>query len=144
MPNHPRETGTSLVELMLGAAIVITLLLAISTSVVSQTRLRRLSEERNLAMVACRNTIETLRDVDFATLPGLTGNGFDILGNNGNGGGLTPVPGDADGLPGRITVTVDQTSGGETLYLITLTVDWTGVNGVQHFELRSLMAERKA
>lgn len=144
MPNHARETGTSLVELMLGAAIVITLLLAISTSVVSQTRLRRLSAERNLAMVACRNTIENLRDVDFATLPGLSGNGFDVPGNNGSGGGLAPVTGDADGLPGRITVTVDQSSGGETLYLITLTVDWTGVNGVQHFELRSLMAERKA
>jgi len=129
---------------MLGAAIVITLLLAISTSVVSQTRMRRLTEERNLAMVACRNTIESIRDVAFATLPTLNGNGFDVPGTNGNAGGLTPVDGDVDGLPGRITVVTDKSSGGETLYLVTLTVDWTGVNGVQHFEIKSLLAERKA
>jgi type II secretory pathway pseudopilin PulG len=144
MPSRNQESGTSLVELMLGAAIVITLLLAISTSVVSQTRLRRLSEERNLAMVACRNTLESMRDVTFATLPSLNGNGFDIPGNNGGAGGLSPVAGDADGLPGRITVTVDQSSGSEKLYLITLRVDWTGINGTQHFEMKSLMAERKA
>lgn len=144
MTTSNRESGTSLVELILGAAIVITLLLAISTSVVSQTRLRRLSEERNLAMVACRNTLESMRDVTFSTLPALNGTGFDIPGNNGNAGGLAPVVGDADGLPGRITVTVDQSSGGEKLYLVTLTVDWTGINGVQHFEMKSLMTERKA
>jgi type II secretory pathway pseudopilin PulG len=143
--NHVRqgERGTSLIELMLGAVMVITLLLAISSSVTSQSRTRRVSEERNLAMVACRNILERLRDTTFATVPALNNTGFDVPGVNGLAGGLKALPGDADGLPGHITVAVDQTASGQTLYLVTLDVDWTGVTGRQHFQEQTLLAERK-
>jgi type II secretory pathway pseudopilin PulG len=137
------ESGTSLIDLMFAAAAIITMLLAVSTAVTSQSRTRRLAEERNLAMVACRNATEELRNQPFASLPALDGTGFDIPGTNGGAGGLRPVPGDADGLPGQFSVAVDQSSAGETLYRITVRVDWTGVNGRQHFELMTLVADRK-
>ncbi|MCA8973241.1 MAG: hypothetical protein KDC98_00900 [Planctomycetes bacterium] len=125
-------------------AICVTMLLAISTATVSQTRLRRMTLEQNLAMIACRSTIESMRDVAFSTLPTLDGVGFDIPGVNGEPGALRALPGDADGLPGLITVAVESSSGGETLYRITLAVDWLGAAGEQHYDSISLMAERKA
>jgi len=137
------ESGTSLIDLMFAAAAIITMLLAVSTAVTSQSRTRRLAEERNLAMVACRNAVEELRNQPFDSMPALHGTGFDIAGVNGAAGGLRPLPGDADGLPGQFNVAVDQSLAGETLYRVTITVDWTGVNGRQHFELTTLVADRK-
>ena len=137
------ESGTSLIDLMFAAAAIITMLLAVSTAVTSQSRTRRLAEERNLAMVACRNAVEELRNQSFAGLPALHGTGFDIPGVNGGAGGLRPLPGDVDGLPGQFNVAVDQSLAGETLYRVTVMVDWTGVNGRQHFELTTLVADRK-
>jgi hypothetical protein len=137
------ESGTSLIDLMFAAAAIVTMLLAVSTAVTSQSRTRRLAEERNLAMVACRNAVEELRNQAFTGLPALHGTGFDIPGVNGGAGGLRPVPGDADGLPGQFNVALDQSAAGETLYRITVLVDWTGVNGRQHFELTTLVADRE-
>ncbi|HEX6811188.1 MAG TPA: hypothetical protein VF384_06175 [Planctomycetota bacterium] len=137
------EAGTSLIDLMFAAAAIVTMLLAVSTAVTSQSRTRRLADERNLAMVACRNAIEEIRNQPFTTLLALHGTGFDIPGTNGGPGGLRPVPGDADGLPGQFSVVVDQAAAGETLYRVTISVDWTGVGGRQHFELLTLVANRK-
>ena len=137
------ESGTSLIDLMFAAAAIITMLLAVSTAVTSQSRTRRLAEERNLAMVACRNAVEDLRNQAFAGLPALHGTGFDVAGVNGAAGGLRPLPGDADGLPGQFNVAIDMASAGETLYRVTIMVDWTGVNGRQHFEITTLVADRK-
>ena len=128
---------------MFATTLVVTLLLGLSTGVMSQSQLRRAAEERNLAMVACRNTVEQLRDTSFAQLASLNGTGFDVPGPNGAAHGLRTVPGDADGLAGSFTVAVDQTSGTETIYLVTLSVDWVGVRGRQQFQVRSLFAERK-
>jgi type II secretory pathway pseudopilin PulG len=138
-----RESGTSLIELMFGTVIVITLLLAVSTMIIALSRARRAAEERNLAMVACRNVVEQLRDMPVTQLPALHGTGFDVQGVNGAAGGLHPQAGDPDGLPGRFSVVVDQTSGMETIYLVTLRVDWTGYVGNQRFEVKTLLMERK-
>lgn len=138
------QEGTSLVELVIAATVVISLLMAISTSTATQARLRKLDEERNLAMVAIRNTLESMHDVAFAQVPALNGTGFDVLGTNGRPSGLAPVAGDADGLPGSILVQVDQSSGTQTLYQVTLAVDWNGVAGNQHFAVVTLLADRKS
>lgn len=138
------EQGTSLVELVIGATVVITLLLVISTSTAMQVRLRRLAEERNLAMVACRNLLESLRDVSLTTLPSLDGTGFDVPGANGKEGGLAARKGDDDGLPGHITVTVEASSGTARLYRVRLDVEWWGVSGDQSYDISSLFADRKS
>lgn len=137
------QAGTSLVELLLGTTIVITLLMAISQTMVSQSRVRRTSEERSLAMTACRNNLESLRQLTMTEVVALHDTGFDVPGTNGQPGALRPVPGDSDGLPGRFSVTVDQVSAGERLYLVRLTVDWIGVSGRQSFQLHNLVTARK-
>jgi len=58
------ESGTSLIDLMFAAAAIVTMLLAVSTAVTSQSRTRRLAEERNLAMVACRNGLRVAGGAD--------------------------------------------------------------------------------
>lgn len=137
------ESGMTLVEVTIATTLVMVLLAAISSATTSQGRLRRLAEERNLAMVAARNTLEEVRNTDFEVLPTLDGRAFDVAGSNGGAGGLRPVPGDADGLPGRISVATDQSSSGETLYMVSVTVDWDGSGGAQHLAFSSLVAQRK-
>lgn len=137
------QAGTSLVELVIASTIVITLLLVISTSTATQSRLRKVAEERNLAMAAIRNKLEGLREVPTASLLGLNGVGFDVPGTNGEAGGLAPVAGDSDDQPGAIKVVVDASAGTETLYKVTLTVDWHGAAGNQSFAVTTLIAERK-
>ncbi|MFQ5505081.1 MAG: hypothetical protein ACE5F1_09835 [Planctomycetota bacterium] len=137
------ECGSSLIELMIGSSFVAAVLIAIVYAVVRLSGLRRVDQELDMAFVACRNNLEELRNLPFTQVPAMQGVGFDVPSPGGSPGGLTPLPGDADGLPGRFTVVVDKQSGGEILYNIIVAVDWKGVSGRQHFELRSLMAERK-
>ena len=63
------EAGTSLVDLMLAVSVVLVMLAGTLTGVAYHQRQRRITMERQLAMVACRNTLEQLRAVDIGTLP---------------------------------------------------------------------------
>ncbi|MCA8969849.1 MAG: type II secretion system protein [Planctomycetes bacterium] len=142
--DNSTERGSSLVELVIGTSIVTTILIALISAVTRQSRLRKVDEEVNLAMIACRNALEELRDMPFSSLASLHDSGFDIPGTNGGPHGLAPLANDDDGLPGHFAVVVDQSSSGEILYRVTLAVDWSGSAGKQHFELSTLVAERKA
>ena len=138
-----RQAGFLLVELMFG---IIVLAVAIGTSVslsLQHSRLRRMNEETNLAAIVCRNNLEDLRSVRFVDLPTLDGVGFDVPSVNGSPGGLRPVPGDADGLPGEFIVVVDQTSGGEILYRVIVEVRWVGASGRRTIAFTSLFADRQ-
>ncbi len=115
-------------------------LLAVSTQMGSHGRV---NQETTLALSAALDTIERVRDVDFATLPALHGADFDVPGTNGNPGGLAAAPGDPDGLPGEITVAIDQQSGGVKIYRVTVTVTWRGVAGRRRIALESLVGERR-
>ena len=138
-----QQAGFLLVELLFG---IVVLAVAISTSVslsLQHSRLRRMSEETNLAAIVCRNNLEDLRSVAFATLPTLDGVGFDVPGVNGSPGGLRAIPGDTDGLPGEFHVVVDQTSGGEILYRVVAEVIWVGATGRRAISFTSLFADRQ-
>ena len=125
-PGGCRESGFSLVELLLLASIALVAILAVLTGVVQHSSHRRGTSERMLAATACRNTLEELRMVDFATLPGLHGSGFDVPGPEGEPGGLRPRAGDADGLPGEISIVEDQRVGSHVLYRVQVRVAWRG------------------
>lgn len=132
-----------MVELLV-AMVASVLVIGATLSMTSQhAKLRRADRERNLALVACRNNLEELRSVPFTSLPAMDGVGFDVPGSTGAPGGLEPLPGDADGLPGQFSVTVDQASGGSILYLVRATVTWSGSLGEQTFELETLIGERE-
>ncbi len=138
-----RIGGFSLVELMLGVVASVLVIGATLSMTLHVAKLRRVDQEIHLALVACRNNLEEPRSVPFSTLPTMNGVGFDVPGKNGAPGGLNAVPGDPDGLPGQFAVTVDQTTGGETMYLVKATVTWSGSLRRQSFELETLMGPRQ-
>jgi hypothetical protein len=109
----------------------------------SQSRLRQSDAELNLAYVACQSQLEALRRVPFAQLASVDGTGFDVLGPDGSPGGLPPMPGDHDGLPGRFSVTVDKTDGAAVLYRVVASVAWQGALRDQTFELETLLGARQ-
>ena len=137
------QDGGSLVELMIGVFIVVPALPLIVSAVIKQTRQRQLDGEIELAMVACRNTIEDLRGISFDDLPAMDAADFDVPGPDGQAGGLHAVTGDPDGLPGEISVTLDSTFAGVNLYAVRTTVTWTGVQGRQEMMVKSLLASRR-
>lgn len=138
------QKGSSLIELMIAAMVSLVLVGAVLSTVIQQGHQRQATTETALALSAALNNLEQLRTVDEADLPGLDGTDFPVPAANGKPtGGLTPQPGDPDGYPGKLSVFVDQNSGGVTLYRVVATVSWTGVNGKRQIRLQALLGERK-
>ncbi len=143
-PHRRDADGFSLVELMTGLVLAVLLVGGAMTGIVQHQAQRRIHGEKILAMSACRSTLETLRSVDIAALPGLDGQGFDVLGQGGQPGGLTPVQGDVDGLCGEIDVTAHPRSqANNALYIVTTTVRWQGASRGGTFSMQTLMGERR-
>ncbi len=138
-----QEAGTSLVEVMFAAVLIVTFVGALLTVAVRQGVHRQVNSETSLAMTAALDNLERIRNVPFATLLTLNGSGFDVPGLNGQPKGLRPLAGDPDELPGELTVVVDQASGGTTLYRVRATVLWQGVSRVRRLQIDTLIAERK-
>ena len=138
------ESGVSMVELLTGMVIAVVLIGAALIGVTQHQSQRRVHGEQILAMSACRNMLETLRSVDMATLPTLNGQGFEVIGQNGEARGLTPLQGDADGMAGEIQVTAharSQTS--NPLYVVTARVRWRGATRGGNFAMQTRMGERR-
>ena len=129
------EKGFALAELMMGAVLMVTSLGAIASLFLSSVSLREVDRELEAALTACQNALETLRSTPIADLPTQDGGAFEVP-------ELNPVTGDADGIPGSITVTVDSTDGTRTIYRVTTRVDWQGRSGTQDFSLHCLMGDR--
>ena len=137
------QRGFSLVELICGVAITVMLVVGALTGVASHQTQRRMHGELILAMTACRNTLETLRAVDIEQLPSYNGRDFDVRGQNGQPHGLEPLPGDPDGMPGEISVIVDRTGAGTTVYHVTARVRWLGATRGGNFAMSALMGDRR-
>jgi len=137
------EAGVSLIELMLVLAAAAAFISALLSGVVALGSDRHVREERLLAFDACTNVLENLRQTPIAQLPAANGRGFAVVGLNGTGVGLHAVPGDADGLPGRITVQTERTYGTEVLYRVIVAVDWTGASPNGHVHFTTLMGRRR-
>lgn len=138
------EAGLSMVELLMGMVIAVLLIGAAMVGVTQHQTQRRVHGEQILAMSACRNMLETLRSVDMATLPTLDGQGFEVLGQNGEARGLMPIEGDADGMAGEIRVQAharSQTS--NPLYVVTARARWRGATRGGNFAMTTLMGERR-
>lgn len=141
-PHRQGESGTSLIELLIGTVVLVAMIVPTVSVCVQNSRLRRLDAEIELAFAACRNRLEEARALPFATIPTLHGRGFEVPGPNGIGNGLAPRAGDADGLPGEFEVTTVDTSGAETLYRVRAISRWQGVLGDQELQLDVFMTNR--
>ena len=132
-----------MVDLMISMVVSMVLIGAVLSVVHQQGTTRRSTEEGILALSTARNNLEQIRSMTQAQVVALDGTGFDIPGSNGAAGGLRPVPGDADGLPGEFTVSVDQALAGNTLHRVVASVAWIGVSGRRRITLQALVGERK-
>ena len=140
---HLSEAGFSLIELLLSIVAAVVILGAVLSASLYHASERKTNAALNLALVACTNNLEEMRTLPFGLVPTMDGVGFDVPGINGAPGGLQPVSGDADGLPGEISVTVDKSSGGTILYLVKASVIWTGAIGRQRVEMECLLGDRR-
>ncbi len=138
-----QQGGFSLIELLIGTLAVIVALGAVISACLQISNVRKADEGLNLAYIAAMSELEDLRSVPFAGLPALNGVGFDVPALNGTPGGLQTVPGDADGLAGRFTVTVESSGGGTTLYRAVVAVEWVDSAGRHNFDLQTLIGERQ-
>ncbi len=138
-----KEGGFSLIELLVGTLAAVVALGAIISVCIQVSKVRKTDEELNLAFIACMGSLESLRAIPHSNLPTMDGIGFDVPAQNGTPGGLTPQPGDADGLPGEFRITAVKTGAGKTLYRATATVKWSGSRGRQEFKLDTLMGNRR-
>ncbi len=138
-----RCEGFSLIEIMIGSILVVTFLGSVMSLVAQQGVHRRTNLQTTLATNAALSRLEEVRGMDISDVPKLDGTDFDVLGVGGETGGLQPIAGDPDGLPGEFTVTIDQTSAGVTLYRVTATVTWRDGNRERSLWLESLVGERK-
>ena len=84
------EAGMTLIELTMSVILVSLLIISVVKLASSQASDRRTIEESRMAFLACRNALEEMRLVPFEDYPTVNGQGFDVLGFNGQGGALTP------------------------------------------------------
>src|SRR5262245_36367835 len=96
-----------------------------------------------LAFDACRNVLEDLRSKPIADIAAANGQGFTVVGASGLGVGLQPRPGDAAGRAGLITASTYRVYGTNTLYRVTVAVDWTGAAPKGHVHVTTLMGQRR-
>jgi len=124
-PAHGRtEGGFSIVEVMVGAAVLIIASAGGLRSMVDAMKVREVNRENSLAQLAARGAIESMRVTDFEDIfatfntsgvddPGglntAPGAGFAVMGLDTQGG-------DTDGLVGRIVFPVNPAGNGQTLF----------------------------
>ena len=137
-PPPSDEGGFTLVELLMGTVLMVVGLVGVMSSTIRLHGLQRLDTEIDQAFQACRTNLEELRAVPITALPGYDGRGFAVPGPDGVTPILRAVPGDADGLPGEIHVTVDQSAAGYVLYKIRVVVTWRGASDRHTVELSTL------
>jgi hypothetical protein len=143
-PRRPEERGAMLIELVCAAGVALVVGGAVVSTTVRQTAHRAVNLETTLATNAIADVYARLRALPFADLPALHGTGFDVPGHTGRPAGLTAVPGDPDGLPGRMEVTVENIAGSAVLYRVVLTVDWLGAAGRRRERVVGLVGERRS
>jgi type II secretory pathway pseudopilin PulG len=118
------QGGFSIVEVMLGAAVLIIASAGGLRSMVDAMKVREVNRENSIAHLAARGAIESMRVTDFedifatyntsglddpAGLNSAPGAGFAVL-------GLDPQGGDLDGFVGRIEFPVNAAGTGRTLF----------------------------
>ncbi len=133
-----------LVELVFATAVALVVGGAVVTTTVRQSAHRAVNLETTLATNAITDVFARVRAAPFADLPSLDGTGFDVPSHGGHPAGLTPLPGDPDGLPGQIEVVVDTSAGTAVLYRVTLRVNWIGAAGRRREVVVGLVGERRS
>jgi prepilin-type N-terminal cleavage/methylation domain-containing protein len=137
-----RDHGMTLIEVMIAATILTTAVLGLSVVSVTTNELRATGQEKAAAMHAIERELSAVEATNFATIIAThNGRGFSVTLPGEVNTALRAVKGDADGLPGIISVTAPT---GDPAHLLEIRVRilWQGRSGPQQlsrtFRLSSL------
>lgn len=125
------DGGFTLVEVMVGISILAVSILGIASFAATSQRLTRTAEEKDAAREALAAKLQEVEGTPFAQIQAThDGTGFAVTKAGAANNMLRPLPGDADGLPGSVTVTVPPNPGDPSRLLqVVVRVDWQGPNG---------------
>jgi hypothetical protein len=128
-----RRAGFLLVDVLVGTSLLVTAALGMTAVAASTAQLRRLNAERAAALRALDREEAVIESAPFDDLLAVhDGSGFAVLAEDSGAVLLRARAGDADGLPGRVTVAIPDDVGDPSRLLdVTLRVDWTGGFGPQ-------------
>lgn len=132
-----------LLELVMAAALALIVIGAVVSAASRQGAHRRVNLDTTLVTNAIVDVFARLRTVPFSTLPSYHGTGFQVANHLGTAIGLSPVPGDPDGLPGHIAVTVAESSGPAVLHRVEVSVEWLCAGGRRRDFVVGEIGERK-
>ena len=115
-----------LLDVLVGASLLAAAGLAAAQMVLDTSSLRKACAVRRLVI---ETISEELKHVEGSVFEDLVtehdGRGFAVQDDEPNGLHLTAPPGDADGLPGLVTVTVPDPPGdADELLEVTVSIDW--------------------
>jgi prepilin-type N-terminal cleavage/methylation domain-containing protein len=137
-----RRAGFTLLELMTGTTILAVSLLSMLGLVGASYGVSRSAHEQTQAREAAVRKLEQIRELARSNFSQLLTT-YSASPTNGARnfavGSLAPVPGDADGMPGQVTVTPSAV-GGTKLVDVTVRIDWRGTNGNRSFQIDSRLS----
>jgi prepilin-type N-terminal cleavage/methylation domain-containing protein len=136
--SRARETGFTLVELMMGIVVLSVSLLGMLGLVATSFGMSRSAHEMTQAKNGAMRKLEEIRELartDFGLVVSRYGIGSESGFRDFAVGNLSPRPGDADGRPGRVTAS--PAGFGSNLLDVVVRVEWQGSGGARSFEMRS-------
>lgn len=132
-----------LLELLFAVALALIVVGAVVSAAAGQGTHRRTNLDTTLVTNAIMDVFARLRTLPFADLLSYHGSGFQVPDHLGRPAGLRPVPGDLDGLPGQIAVTIATQSGATILYRVEVSVAWMCAGSRRREVVVAEMGERK-
>jgi type II secretory pathway pseudopilin PulG len=125
-----RDGGFTLLEVIAAAGILGAGILAVAHIAVDATNLEQSIRETEVANAVLDREMQVIEASSFLSLRTLhDGRGFAA---SAEGRTLQAVPGDADGLPGSVAVTLpNPPNDASRLVDVTVTLDWRGHGGVR-------------
>ena len=127
-------SGFTLVEVLVVASMLAIAILGMTQISNVSAALRVSGREKAAAVRTLDREVAAVEATNFASIPTLWNNtGFDVTLEDKGKAILHPLPGDADGKPGVVTIFAPNGDPSQLLE-IRVRVDWNGTHGPQHVQ----------
>lgn len=136
------DAGLTLVDVAVATVLLVVGLISLADVALTLRSMGRADSERAVASTALLEQAHAIETTPFASLIAAhDGRGFDVRIDGQAGVALRALPGDADGLPGSISVIAPNPPNDPARLLeATITIDWQGSFGTQRMTRRILIS----